>query len=415
VLDGAAGGRGEDELKALGDYAVHAAAAMTAAVLGQEVRELGAVDPLTRFFNVRYFRTRLEQETQRALRTQRPVSVAVMTLDGLQEQRASGDEVAADEALEQLAGLVVPRLRAMDVGCRIAEDELAAILPDVGGIDAYRVGERLRQAVMAEPALAGRTLSLGIATFPEQAGTPEQLAECGRNALGWAERHGGDRTFLYTHEVIRSLEHERRREEGADGTEDDTVMVTVQALASAVDARHPTTVGHAEGVARVAAAIAAQLGLEPSRVEDLRVAGLLHDVGKIGVSEEILVKEGPLTPSEWEEIRRHPEMGHRMLSGSRLDVLRPWVLHHHERLDGTGYPQGLAGEEIPYEARILAVADAYDAMVHDRPYRSAISREEALAELERCAGTQFDPDVVTALVALVEREAPELTDGPDAS
>lgn len=416
VFDACAEERSQDELRSLNDYAVHAAAAMTAAVLGQEVRELGAVDPLTRFFNARYFHTRLEQETQRALRTQTPLSVAVMALDGLAATRERGDEVASDEAMESLAALVVPRLRGMDVGCRVGEDELAAILPAVGGIEAYKVGERLRAAVGADPNLAGRTLSVGVATFPDQSGTPDQLADRGVAALAWARRHGGDRTFLYTHEVVRALERELRdddRPERGASEIGDTVMVTVTALAGAVDARHPTTVGHAEGVARLAAAIGAELGLDPARVEDLRVAGLLHDVGKIGISEEILVKDGPLSPSEWEEMRRHPEMGHRMLAGARLDVVRSWVLHHHERLDGTGYPEGIGDDDIPLEAKILAVADAFDAMVHDRPYRTAIAAPAAVAELRRCAGSQFDPDVVGALAQLLERGAPELHDDAD--
>lgn len=408
VLEQGSGARPEEDVQALCDFAVHAAAAMTASVLGQEVRELGAVDPLTRFFNGRYFRTRLEQETQRALRTQSSLSVAVMGLDGLSEVRAEGGDAAADDALERLSALIVPRLRAMDVGCRIGEDELAAILPMVGGLDAYKVGERLRQAIQADLGLGERwTLSAGVATFPDQAGTPEQLADCALTALEWARRHGGDRTFLYTHDVVRSLESERRRESGARDDED-TTLVTVSALASAVDARHPTTIGHAEGVAQVAAAIGADMGMEASHVEDLRVAGLLHDVGKIGISEEVLVKDGPLTEPEWEEMRRHPEMGHRMLSGTRLEIIRPWVLHHHERLDGTGYPEGLSGEEIPLEARILAVADAFDSMVHDRPYRPAVSVLQARAELERCAGTQFDPQVVAALSELISRGAPEV-------
>ena len=252
-----------------------------------------------------------------------------------------------------------------------------------------------------------------MATFPDQSGTPDQLADRGVAALAWARRHGGDRAFLYTHEVVGALERELRDDdapEGGAGGAGDPVMVTVTALAGAVDARHPTTVGHAEGVARLAAAIGAELGLDPARVEDLRVAGLLHDVGKIGISEEILVKDGPLSPSEWEEMRRHPEMGHRMLAGARLDVVRPWVLHHHERLDGTGYPEGLGGEDIPLEAKILAVADAFDAMVHDRPYRTAVGAPAAVAELRRCAGSQFDPDVVGALADLLERGAPELSD-----
>ena len=187
------------------------------------------------------------------------------------------------------------------------------------------------------------------------------------------------------------------------------MLTTVAALAASIDARHPSTVFHSENVGRVAALIAAEVGLPPDRAEDVRVAGLLHDVGKIGVSDAVVASSEPLSPAQEEELRRHPEIGERMLSGSRLASIGPWVLHHHERFDGTGYPSGLAGEQIPLEARILAVADAFDRLSSGTPARVRVSVGEAMDELERRAGSEFDPVAVAALRALVGRGTPDIS------
>jgi diguanylate cyclase (GGDEF)-like protein len=392
---------GPDDLEALGALAGHAATALTMSVLRHEVRELGSVDPLTRFFNARYLQGRVDQECQRALRAGVSVSLAVMRLDGIGALRADGREAAADAALEALAAHVAGRLRAMDVGCRVSQDELVAILPEVGGIEALRVGERLRQSLRGEEALSGFTLSVGVASFPDQAGTPERLLANAREALDWARRDGGDRTFLYHSDAAEILRAEER-----DGDADhEALITTVSALATAIDARHPSTVRHAENVARLSALIAAELGLAPERVEDVRIAGLLHDVGKIGVREELVVKAGPLTDAERDELRRHPEIGERMLSGPRLATVRPAVLHHHERMDGRGYPAGLAGQDIPLEARILAVANAFDRLSCGGPSSVPLPLADVMGELERRSGPELDPAVVEALRSLVGRGA----------
>ena len=147
---------------------------------------------------------------------------------------------------------------------------------------------------------------------------------------------------------------------------------------------------------RYAEQIAAELGLSPAHVERVRVAGVLHDIGKLGISDAVLLKPSRLEAHEWQEIQRHPEIGARILEHANLRDVANWVLSHHERIDGTGYPRALAGPAIPLEGRILAVADAYEAMTADRPYRSALTADEARAELQRGAGTQFDPRVVEA-------------------
>jgi HD-GYP domain-containing protein (c-di-GMP phosphodiesterase class II) len=168
-------------------------------------------------------------------------------------------------------------------------------------------------------------------------------------------------------------------------------------LAKAVDARDAYTGSHSERVGELAARIAVRMNADPELVELIRLAGSLHDLGKLAIPEEILRKPGPLTEPERLVLERHPQIGFRMLESLGVDPVAEWVLHHHERWDGTGYPDKLSGTRIPLGARILFVADAYDAMTSDRVYRSRLSAEAALDELERCAGTQFDPEIVQAL------------------
>ena len=172
-------------------------------------------------------------------------------------------------------------------------------------------------------------------------------------------------------------------------------MTTLVALSRAIEARDPFSSGHAARVGVMAEVVAARMGWDEGEIEVLRAGAALHDVGKLGVPERILRKPGPLDESELAEIRRHPEEGARMVAKVReLRMAVPAVLYHHEWWDGSGYPLGVAGEGIPPEARILAVVDAFDAMTADRSYRRAMSESLAVAELERCAGSQFDPEVV---------------------
>jgi putative nucleotidyltransferase with HDIG domain len=183
-------------------------------------------------------------------------------------------------------------------------------------------------------------------------------------------------------------------------------VAILSTLSRAIEERDPYTRGHSARVTAIAEAIARRLGWDEQRLELLRVGGPLHDVGKLGVSEEVLAKPGRLDEEELAQIREHPKLGARILM--RVAALRgalPYVLYHHERWDGRGYPTGRAGDEIPLEARVLAVADAFDAMTSDRPYGPALEREEALAEVARCAGTQFDPEIVRIFLELFAEPA----------
>jgi HD-GYP domain-containing protein (c-di-GMP phosphodiesterase class II) len=173
----------------------------------------------------------------------------------------------------------------------------------------------------------------------------------------------------------------------------------LEALAHAIEARDPATRGHGARVTALAEAIAVRLGWDWSRMHSLRVGARLHDAGKLAISLRVLTKPGPLDEAEVRLVRLHPFVGARMVAAAGADrTVLPYVLYHHERWDGDGYPTGCAGDDIPIEARVLAIADAYDAMTSTRPYRRAISAERALEEVERCAGTQFDPEIAQLFV-----------------
>lgn len=182
-------------------------------------------------------------------------------------------------------------------------------------------------------------------------------------------------------------------------------------LARAIEARDPYSSGHAARVTAIAEVVAERLGWDDEQIDVLRIGAALHDIGKLAVPDTVLRKPGPLSEDEFDHVRAHPEEGARMLGlVGTLRAAAPCVLHHHEHWDGSGYPTGTAGAAIPPEARVLAVADAFDAMTSDRPYRPALSEPLAVDEIERCAGTQFDPDVVAVFAEAWRQGALEMPD-----
>lgn len=190
---------------------------------------------------------------------------------------------------------------------------------------------------------------------------------------------------------------------------EDAFLGTIRSLADAIDAKDPSTRGHSDWVSKYAVMISRQLEMEDEEVEMIKYSGYLHDVGKIGISDKILGKPSQLTPGQWQLMKKHTILGAKIMEPVHISpVIKNAVRHHHERYDGKGYPYGLSGSAIPIEARILAVADAYEAMTADRPYRRALSDEQAVTELNRCSGSQFDPRVVQALLGAMGR----VTAGP---
>jgi putative nucleotidyltransferase with HDIG domain len=243
-------------------------------------------------------------------------------------------------------------------------------------------------------------LSAGLVTYPQVGLERGEIVEVADKALYLAKQHGKSRVRVYHPDLVELPDL------GGHGVVPDREarLNAAASLAEAVDERDAYTGRHSYMVGELAARVARLLGLETEEVELVRLAGSLHDLGKLAVPEEILRKPGALTDAELLVLRRHPQIGFRMLRSLGVEPVSQWVLHHHERWDGRGYPHGLGGEEIPLGSRILFVADAYDAMTSDRVYRPRIDHERAIAELERCAGTQFDPEVVAAFSAGVRLE-----------
>jgi putative nucleotidyltransferase with HDIG domain len=210
-----------------------------------------------------------------------------------------------------------------------------------------------------------------------------------------AKRLGRNRSVPYHEATLDALL-------GGEAESAGEQLAAAMLLAETLDVRDGGTARHSHTVGRYAGDVARELGFDEGRVERIRAAGVLHDIGKLGIADDILLKADSLDPEEWREMRRHPELGAAILEHANLPDIAAWVRAHHERIDGTGYPAGLRGTAIPAEARVLAVADAYEAMTADRPYRASIGAHAAEAELRRCAGTQFDTAVVEALLEAVD-------------
>jgi diguanylate cyclase (GGDEF)-like protein/putative nucleotidyltransferase with HDIG domain len=360
------------------------------------------VDPLTGLLNRREFERLLESELERSRRTERPMAVVVGDIDSLSAVNAAAGAAAGDAVLRLVARDMQKWKRRIDSAGRIGGEEFALLLPETDERGAFLVAERLRRAAHRtfSDSSVPVTVSFGVASYPEHGDRLDLLLSLATHAMGAAKELGKDRSVIYSAEVARMLASAG----GPEGAE--LQLATVVGLAETLDIRDTGVVGHCQSVARYAALTATELGLPAERVERVKLAGMLHDVGKIGVSDRVVTKPGPLDADEWREMRTHPEIGARLLAHPEFDDIRGWVLSHHERPDGRGYPQGLVGDSIPLEASILAVADAYEAMTADRAYRPALGNEAARAELEAGAGTQFDTRVVRAFIAALEPKKP---------
>jgi len=353
---------------------------------------LALTDPLTGLGNHRHFHERLQRELLSAEEQAQPLTLCFVDIDDFKKVNDRYGHPSGDRVLSQVGA----RLRQGGEAFRLGGDEFALLLVDHDETMALAAADSIveRIATVEFDHIGTVTVSAGLATFPMQGHGRDELIRLADSALYWAKEHGKNRVRLYRPEVVELSELKRL----AAGPDKAARYRAAASLAKAVDARDTYTGSHSERVGELAAKVAKRLGLDAEQVELTRLAGSLHDLGKLAIPEEILRKPGTLTDSERLVLERHPQIGFRMLDSLGVDPVADLVLHHHERWDGAGYPDGLHGEEIPLGARIIFVTDAYDAMTSDRIYRPKLSSQAALAELERCAGTQFDPGIVAAFV-----------------
>jgi diguanylate cyclase (GGDEF)-like protein len=345
----------------------------------EELAHMSRADPLTGCLNRRGFKERVVANLDEGLRVGRPMSIVMLDLNGFKQVNDTQGHAAGDELLRWTVERMRGSVRPMDSVGRLGGDEFAILLPGAGRNAGLKVAARVQDAL--EPEV---TASLGIASFPTDGVELDELFAHADTQL-YVDKHGGGTELA-----------PGRRE-----------LSWAAALAHAVDMRLAAPDDeHSGRVAFHAAAIGQRLGWTGPDVALLRMAAMLHDVGKVSVPDRILCKPGPLSADELQEIRRHPVAGAELIS--RVDGLQPilpWIRHSHEHFDGSGYPDGLSGDAIPQASRILLVADAFDAMTNDRPYRAGRPVAEALAELHACAGTDFDPECVTKLEEHVREDA----------
>jgi GGDEF domain-containing protein len=345
----------------------------------------------------RPFDRALELEVERAKRGSRRLSLLLGELAGGQNGKGSTPR----ELLERVGGVFLEQKRQIDVFSAIDSKRFVLILPETGESGALAVAERLRVAVAAAFRDHGDApvLSFGVASFGRHGRSASALLTAAERALRVAQELEQKGSLIDPAEIAAAMASVMR-----EGTETQGRLETALALAETVDIRDRGVAGHSHVVGRYAALIAREFGLSDEQIERVRLAGVLHDVGKVGVSRTVLQKPGRLTDQEWKAVREHSEIGASLLDAPDLRDISAWVVQHHERPDGRGYPDGMRGNEIALEARIVAVADAYEAMTSDRVHRPAMSHDEARAELARCAGTQFDGRVVDAFIRVLQRQ-----------
>jgi diguanylate cyclase (GGDEF)-like protein len=374
-------------------------------------------DRLTGIANRETLLTALTAELERATRHHKWLSVAFIDIDRFKPINDTYGHNAGDAVLRQVASLIADNIRASDMIGRYGGEEFMLILPETAPDEAVLLAEKLRTRVMQQPLVIGGqervrvTISSGIAGEVGSQLQVDALVDQADAAMYAAKSLGRNRTYLYRavdeNALIRRapISNERRAAASAIGQwASDTAT---EALASVL-APQPQHRGRpSDMIASLATGIALEFGLPREEIERIRIASLLHDLGKLAVPSEILDKPSSLSDGEWQAIGEHPRIGQVILEqASSLREAIPVVLHHHERFNGGGYPHGLRGNEIPIGARIVAVADAYHAMIHHRPYKNARTHAQALAELRDNAGTQFDPEVVNTFCAVYARGVP---------
>ncbi|HEX3377470.1 MAG TPA: diguanylate cyclase, partial [Candidatus Acidoferrales bacterium] len=410
----------------------------------------------------RFFMEALTGEWKRSTRAGHSFSIVLMDLDRFKFVNDFYGHLDGDLVLQRVAQILELNCRRSDVVARYGGDEFIILMPETDLEQCNQLAGKLRAWICSDPLLREKnvTSSFGVATFPLNGSTPQELIQVadssmylskhqGGNAVSTADQINLDDSKQWKREVLDAylsvtlkrlfatgpdafVEIRSRVEQFAKAlaqTEADTkqlgkakaeepcstsqfeplppiVLDTLTSLAFAVDSKDHFTQGHSHKVSSYAVLMAEAIGLNASEVEAIRLGAMLHDVGKVGIVESILNKNGPLNSDEWETMKRHVEYGAKLLEPLRgTEKIRDMVAHHHEFYDGSGYPKGLTGEQIPVGARIIAIADAYDTITSERSYRKARTPEEAFQELGRCGQAQFDPQLVQIFISRL-RELP---------
>jgi diguanylate cyclase (GGDEF)-like protein len=382
----------------------------------KKLEKIILIDPLTGCHNWRYFMHRASQELSRARRHLHNISFVVIDIDYFRQINEIYGVSVGDAVIRELVALLNEEVRKEDTVCRWMEDEFFVILPHLSRENAYRVAERIKGKISTrkfkyKDFSLNVKVSMGVVSFPgDNVYNTKDVITALHGCLSSAKSKGGNAIVFYSRPQQAYFEKYKKKNINGFKTKIEKLnalltrdlLEMIYGFARAIEAKDSYTGRHVEYTALVAERIAKELNLPNTEIENVRHAAVLHDLGKVGIDENILSKKGSLTQKEREIIRAHPWTATEILR--EIHALRgaiPAILYHHERYDGKGYPLGLKGEEIPLSARIVAISDVYQALISDRPYRRAYSKKKAIEIIKKEIGTHFDPKVVKIFLKVI--------------
>ncbi len=367
-----------------------------------KLHSLSITDELTGIYNLRFFHSTIEKEIETAKNNKSSVGLIMIDIDDFKMYNDIYGHDCGDEILYETASLLSIILKDEGYLCRYGGDEFSIILPKTDRHTIVRLANLIKREFNVNNAIKSKyhifksvTLSIGASEYPYTASSKDELLSQADMALYHAKNLGKDRVHFYQN-IIEKL-HKNI------SSDHQQLIGAFKGLLSTISAKDKYTLGHCERVATYVVMIGEAMNLSINDVTTLQYAALLHDIGKIELPKSVLNKLGPLNDEEYVHIKQHPVYSANILEPLEdMNHLVKYVKHHHERYDGTGYPDGLAGNEISLGARILCIADSFDAMLSERPYSKGMSLNDAIGELERCSGKQFDPEIVKIFVEVIK-------------
>lgn len=373
-----------------------------------KLEELVNKDGLTGVFNHRYFHDALKEKITLSEKYNKSTSMIFVDIDYFKHYNDLYGHQKGDEVLRTIGNILKTSIREEDIAARYGGEEFAIILPNTTEVEALALADKIR-SIIEKTKFYGEenqpkgvlTASMGVSVYPDKAKSDIELIKSADDALYRAKFFNKNRVETYT-SILDELKN--------DIDEKDIELVTsIKTLISVINAKDRYTYGHSERVVLYSRLLAKKLKLNKSDTDTLIYGAYMHDIGKINIAQDILMKKMPLTTEEWETLKQHPESGVEIIKPVKsLEKMVPIILHHHEKYNGTGYPEGLKGEEIPYLSRVLTIVDSFDAMTSNRPYNQRKTYDEAIMELRKFSGSQFDPVIVEKFIEVIKENKDKL-------
>jgi len=397
----------EEEMDLLFTLINTAAVVIENAQMYEEAKKQATTDGLTKLYNHKYFYETIEKYIQE--KPCESFSVAMIDVDMFKLYNDLYGHPAGDRALEKIAEVIRKSTGDKDFIARYGGEEFSIIFPNIVGAESLKAIDKIRIAVEDSFLTSGQvneflTISVGVSNYPSDGTTFTEIIECADAAMYVAKRSGRNQSILYSKkDEMGYYITEQSEVESMRSSISSAYFSAICALAATIDVKDHYTYGHSENVSKYAVELAIAADFDAEQINIVKDSGLLHDIGKIGVPESILTKPTSLTAEEFEIIKKHVDISITIIKHiPSLIKMLPAIMNHHEHYDGTGYPRGIKGENIPIEGRCLCIVDAFDAMTTDRPYRKALSTKQAIVELKKFSGIQFDPKLTEIFVKLVE-------------